>query len=163
MVTFHNIAASTIKANIDAKKSNEEWWTTTVPALKQFLQLDQIPILKMACKGCEYAIARDVLLEEPLFFHSVDQFTFEAHLNTLWLQDVEQLYYYAMLFKLLHEAGLVLAGSLIGGCGKKNENEEVLDELRAIGYPGLGRKQVDSCRSCHDYLFVRVPSTAIKL
>ena len=82
MVTFHNIAASTIKANIDAKKSNEEWWTTTVPALKRFLQLDRIPILKMDCEGCEYAIARDVLLEEPLFFHSVDQFTFEAHLNT---------------------------------------------------------------------------------
>jgi hypothetical protein len=162
-VTFHNIAASTINANMEAKQSKEEWWTTTVPALKRFLKLDRIPILKMDCEGCEYAIARDVLLEEPTFFHSVDQFTFEVHLNILWLNDVEQFYYYAMLFKLLRKAGLVLAGSSIGGCGWDNEKEEVIDELRAIGYPGPGRKQLYSRRSCHEYLFARVPSNTGRL
>jgi len=78
-------------------------------------------------EGCEFAVTRDVLLEEPNFFHSVDQFAFEAHLNILWLHDVEQLYYYAMLFKLLREAGLVLAGSKIGCCGP-NEREEVMEK-----------------------------------
>ena len=157
-VTFHNIAASTIKANIQSKAAKQEWWTTTVPSLKRFLQLDRIHILKMDCEGCEYALARDILLEEPNFFHSVDQFTFEAHLNILWLNDVEQFYYYAMLLKLLREAGLVLAGSSIGGCGWDNEKEEVMDELRAIGYPGLGRKKLYARRSCHEYLFARIPT-----
>jgi Methyltransferase domain len=159
-VTFHNIAASTIKENYnnEGQTTKQEWWTTTVPSLKRFLKLPRISILKMDCESCEYALARDILLEEPMFFHSVDQFTFEVHLNTLWLNDVEQFYYYAMLFKLLHDAGLVLAGSSMGGCGWDRETGEVIDEIRAIGYPGPGRTELYTRRSCHDYLFARIPS-----
>jgi len=126
-VTFHNISASTIKGNLQSKAAKQKWWITTVPSLNKFLNLDKIPILKMDREGCEFAVTRDVLLEEPNFFHSVDQFAFEAHLNILWLHDVEQLYYYAMLFKLLREAGLVLAGSKIGCC-RPNEREEVMEK-----------------------------------
>jgi len=126
-VTFHNIAASTIKGKLQSKAAKQKWWITTVPSLNKFLNLDKIPILKMDREGCEFAVTRDVLLEEPNFFHSVDQFAFEAHLNILWLHDVEQLYYYAMLFKLLREAGLVLAGSKIGCC-RPNEREEVMEK-----------------------------------
>lgn len=89
--------------------------------------------------------------------HSVDQFAFEAHLTILWLRDVEQLYYYAILFNLLREAGLVLAGSKMG-CSGPNEREEVMEKIRVIGYPGLGRKELLSRRSCHDYLFARIPA-----
>ena len=159
-VTFHNIAASTIKDNYNnhGQITQQEWWTTSVPSLKRFLKLPWISVLKMDCESCEYSLARDILLEEPMFFHSVDQFTFEAHLNTLWLKDEEQFYYYAVLFKLLHDAGLVLAGSSIGGCGWDSETGEVMDAMREIGYPGPGEEKLYSRRSCHGYLFARIPS-----
>lgn len=41
--------------------------------LKKFLRYDRIEVLKMDCAGCEYALAQDILLEDPNFLHSVDQ------------------------------------------------------------------------------------------
>lgn len=33
---------------------------------------------QMDCEGCEYALARDVLAEDPAFFHHVSQFAVES-------------------------------------------------------------------------------------
>eukprot|EP00541_Cyclophora_tenuis_P017505 CAMPEP_0116553964 /NCGR_PEP_ID=MMETSP0397-20121206/7330_1 /TAXON_ID=216820 /ORGANISM="Cyclophora tenuis, Strain ECT3854" /LENGTH=329 /DNA_ID=CAMNT_0004079075 /DNA_START=29 /DNA_END=1016 /DNA_ORIENTATION=+ len=111
LVTFHNIAAKVLHPNQEQSEAKDPWWIASVPATKKFLGISRIHVLKMDCEGCEYSLPRDILAEDPSFFHSVDQFTFEVHLNKLWLDDMESFYYFAMLFKLLHEAGLELMGS----------------------------------------------------
>jgi hypothetical protein len=104
----------------------------------------------------EYSIARDVLIEEPDFFHHVDQFTFEIHLNKNWLNDTESFYYMALLHKLLHDAGLEVMGTSIGGCGWTNEAYDSMQELVDMGYPNAASKHIHGRRSCHEYLFARV-------
>mmetsp|Transcript_20278 Transcript_20278/g.28894 ORF Transcript_20278/g.28894 Transcript_20278/m.28894 type:complete len:304 (+) Transcript_20278:99-1010(+) len=121
LVTFHNIGANLLHKNTQQKKSDTEWWTTSVPTLKKFLKLSKINVLKMDCEGCEYALARDILQEEPDFFDHVDQFSFEVHLTKVWIQDTESLYYFAFLFKLLHDAGLKLQHSVMGSCSGRDE------------------------------------------
>lgn len=97
-------------------------------------------------------------MEEPDFFHHVDQFTFEVHLNKHWLNDTESLYYMALLYKLLDEAGLEVMGTSIGGCGWEVEKYESMQELKDMGYPNSGSKRLYGRRSCHEYLFARVGS-----
>ena len=104
----------------------------------------------------EYSLARDILVEEPDFFHHVDQFTFEVHLNQYWLNDTESFYYMALLYKLLHEAGLEVMGTSIGGCGWQVEEYGSMKELIDMGYPNAGAKRLHGRRSCHEYLFARV-------
>jgi hypothetical protein len=95
-------------------------------------------------------------MEEPDFFHHVDQFTFEVHLSKYWVNDIETFYYLALLFKLLHEAGLEVMGTSIGRCGQPHENYRSMKELIDIGYPNAGSKHLARRRSCHEYLFARV-------
>lgn len=104
----------------------------------------------------EYSVARDILLEEPDFFHHVDQFTFEVHLNKNWVDDIETFYYLALLFKLLHEADLVVMGVAIKTCGRPNERAGAIQEFIDMGYPVVGDGELKGRRSCHEYLFARV-------
>ena len=104
----------------------------------------------------EYSLARDIVVEEPDFFHHVDQFTFEVHLNKYWVNDIETFYYLALLFKLLHEAGLELMGASMASCGWKVERHGSMQELIDIGYPFAGEQNLYARRSCHEYLFARV-------
>mmetsp|Transcript_8360 Transcript_8360/g.12128 ORF Transcript_8360/g.12128 Transcript_8360/m.12128 type:complete len:339 (-) Transcript_8360:1615-2631(-) len=157
LVTFHNIAAKTLTLNKEARDSKRPWWVASVPSVKRFLDVKHITVLKMDCEGCEFSIARDIVNEDPNFFQHVDQFTFEAHLNKNWLDSKEALYYFALLFKLLHEAGLEIMGTNIGGCGSLDD-KGYIRELIEIGYPNhWGRRPVGR-RSCHEYLFARNPS-----
>mmetsp|Transcript_17892 Transcript_17892/g.30448 ORF Transcript_17892/g.30448 Transcript_17892/m.30448 type:complete len:327 (-) Transcript_17892:353-1333(-) len=158
LVTFHNIAAKVLHPNQEQSEAKDPWWIASVPATKKFLGISRIHVLKMDCEGCEYSLPRDILAEDPSFFHSVDQFTFEVHLNKLWLDDMESFYYFAMLFKLLHEAGLELMGSSIGGCGWDKEETESFQPLVDVGFPGQGVPKLYRRRSCHEYLFARVPN-----
>lgn len=151
-VTFHNIGAKTLRP---FSKKEASWLTASVPSVKKFLGLGRISVLKMDCEGCEFSLARDIMLEEPDFFHHVDQFTFEAHLNQRWLNDTESFYYMALLFKILEEAGLKVMGTSIGGCGWDVEEHESIPQLIELGYPNAGQKLVRSRRSCHEYLFAR--------
>lgn len=155
LVTFHNIAAKTLHPNQEQSNAKVPWWIATVPATKKFLNIHRINVLKMDCEGCEYSLPRDILLEDPDFFSTVDQFTFEVHLNKLWLNDMESFYYFAMLFKLLEKAGLILMGSSIGGCGWDKEETESFQALIDVGFPGQGKKGLYQRRSCHEYLFAR--------
>jgi hypothetical protein len=104
----------------------------------------------------EYSLARDILVEEPDFFHHVDQFTFEVHLNKYWVDDMETFYYLALLFKLLHEAGHEIMGAAIKGCGRPVERYGSMQEFIDMGYPNAGA-DLKGRRSCHEYLFARVP------
>jgi len=62
----------------------------------------------------------------------------------------------ALLYKLLHEAGLEVMGTSIGGCGSTVEAHSSMPELVDMGYPNAGAKRLNSRRSCHEYLFARV-------
>ena len=104
----------------------------------------------------EYSLARDILIEEPDFFRHVDQFTFEVHLNKYWVNDTETFYYLALLFKLLHEAGLEFMGASMMSCGWHVERYGSVQEMIDIGYPNAGAKRLYRRRSCHEYLFARV-------
>ena len=156
LVTFQSLGANTLQENFDLAKLKNPFWTVSMPSVKRFLQLDRINVLKMDCEGCEYALARDILMEDPSFLHKVDQFTFEAHLNSLWMNTTETLYYYAVLFRLMEEAGLQLMMSAIGGCGWDNEEAASYPGLAKIRYPGQGITKLYQRRSCHNYLFARV-------
>eukprot|EP00977_Amphora_coffeiformis_P016741 scaffold5278_cov128-Amphora_coffeaeformis.AAC.7 len=119
------------------------------PRFEAFLNLERINILKMDCVGCEYSLARDIIVEDPDFLYRVDQLSLEVHVSKEWLNNNESLYYFALIFKMLQDAGLKLQTSLIASCSKYHEAAGCMDELKSISYP-CGIK-----RSCHDYLFAR--------
>ena len=95
-VTFHNIAARTMDATEDS-----QWdLVTTVPGLKKFLRHDRIDVLKMDCEGCEYALAQDILLEDPDFLRTVDQLAIEIHVSRKWLKTEAHAHHLGMLYAL---------------------------------------------------------------
>jgi hypothetical protein len=80
--TSHNIAVRTMDAT-----ENERWdLVTTVPGLKKSPRHDRIDLLKMDYEGCEYALAQDILLEDPDFLRTVDQLAIEIHVSRKWLK-----------------------------------------------------------------------------
>ena len=100
-------------------------------------------------EGCEYSLAKDVVLEDPNFFHNVDQFAVEMHVSKAWLNDDETLYSFGKLLKILDEAGLKLQDAKIGGCSKVDEAAGCMDLLKEIGLP------CGKANSCHNFLFAR--------
>jgi len=151
LVTFHNIAANMIRDNAQRKKQEggKDWWIASVPSTTKFFKLDHMDVLKLDCEGCEYAVARDVLAEEPDYFQKVDQVTMEVHLSKAWLNDAEQLYYLGMLLKLLDDAGLKLQYSKAVGCALADEEKGCMEELIELGFP------CGNFQSCHNYLFAK--------
>jgi len=63
-VWFLNMGATSLE------QMPSSWIVTSVPALLKWVKWDYIDVLKMDCEGCEYAIARDVLTEDPAFFRT---------------------------------------------------------------------------------------------
>lgn len=66
---------------------------TSLPSLVRFLKLPYVDVLKMDCEGCEYALPRDVLMEDPTFFHRVGQISLEIHTSAVWVNSTETLYW----------------------------------------------------------------------
>jgi hypothetical protein len=52
LVSFHNIAAKTLRENDQDKQKTNPWWYASVPSIKKFLNLSHIHVLKMDCEGC---------------------------------------------------------------------------------------------------------------
>jgi len=145
-VTFHVIAARTADRNADKKWHH----VTTVPGLKRFLRHKHITVLKMDCEGCEYALAEDILLEDPDFFHAVDQFAIELHVSQKWLKTDNQALLLGQLYKLVKEAGLSVADTHFGGCNPSDEAAGCLPLLQNVGFP------CQSGMMCVDVLFARL-------
>ena len=145
-VTFHNIAARTMDATEDA-----QWdLVTTVPGLKKFLRHDRIDVLKMDCEGCEYALAQDILLEDPGFLRKVDQLAIEIHVSRKWLKTEAHAHHLGMLYALAKDSGLRLVETVFGGCHPDDEAPGCHPVLQAAGFPCQGGMM------CNNLLFARV-------
>ena len=115
-----------------------------------------IDVLKMDCEGCEYALARDVLAEDPEFFTRVGQFVVEIHTDSRFLRDNNHALALGRLAVLLERAGLRLAGGHITGCAVPSaptETEPCHPLLLEAGYLcGRGR-------NCQNWWFARIQPT----
>jgi hypothetical protein len=168
LVTFHNIGATILNANEERlinKGGESEWWTTSMPKLKDFLNLDHIDIIKLDCEGCEVALSRDILAEDASFLHHVDQLSIETHVTKTWINSTEEVYYFGLQFALLEEAGFRLEWSSIFGCSKRHEITGCVPEMEEYGFPcgyrpWPNKKQVVIGSSCHDFLWKRYPIVA---
>lgn len=124
----------------------------SVPALRKLFGHDHIAVLKMDCEGCEYALARDILEDDPVFSRHVDQFAVEVHYSKIWLKDNRHLQGLAALMELLEDAGLQLVHVLIESCSSTDQASVVLSELKRLKlFDAVGTDQ-----HCHNYLFARV-------
>jgi len=79
---------------------------------------DYLGIIKIYCEGCEVATARDILAEYPSLLDKVGQISIETHVTRTWVNSTEELYYYALMFPLLEDAGFKLIWSNMFGCRK---------------------------------------------
>jgi hypothetical protein len=133
IVTFHNLGATMLK---EEPGVNQKWVSVSMPTLvNQVLRVKHVNVLKMDCEGCEFALARDVVREDPGFFNKVDQLTIELHVSKKWIPDEETLYHLGLLYELLKEAGLELQNLLVGGCSLKDEEVGCIPQLEALGFP----------------------------
>mmetsp|Transcript_20124 Transcript_20124/g.41720 ORF Transcript_20124/g.41720 Transcript_20124/m.41720 type:complete len:133 (+) Transcript_20124:31-429(+) len=128
--------------------------------LRYWLGLKKVNIIKMDCEGCEFALARDILREDPTFLYDVDQIVIETHVSKAWMTTREHFYYFALHFALLEEAGFVLEWSEIFGCSKRHETPGCIEELETYGFPcgykpWPGKPNVVLGKSCHDFLWKR--------
>ena len=164
MVTFANLAANMVEDN-DERKRNKggeaEWWYVSFPEVMRIMKVDKINILKIDCEGCEHALSRDILLEDPTFLKKVDQISYETHVNKTWINDMETFYYFALIYPLLEEAGFVMEYSHVCGCGKA-ESAGCMDIFDKTDYPcGYINRTTKKNNlfprgwSCHDCLFKR--------
>jgi len=164
-VTFHNIGASMIVPNEERlidKGGEEEWWDISMPKLRFFLGLEKIEVVKLDCEGCEVALARDILREDPSYLFHVDQMSIETHVTRTWLNSTEHVYYFGMHFALLEEAGFQLEWSNVFGCSKRHEITGCMPELAEYGFPcgykpWPGKQNVVLGKSCQDFLWKRYP------
>ncbi|KAJ3274108.1 hypothetical protein HK104_004162, partial [Borealophlyctis nickersoniae] len=143
----HNMHFFAVAAkSLDGWRS--EYIQTSVPAFKKWLNHSRVGILRMDCAGCEYALARDVAVEDPMFFENVDQFSIKLHLDRLHMTTRTHLHHLALLFYMLRVSGLELVHAVIDGLCR-----EVVDgcwpELVAAGYP------CSAGSMCQNLLFVR--------
>lgn len=162
-VTFHNIGATVLQDNEERlinKGGGEKWWMTSVPKLRYFLNLEKIDILKMDCEGCEVAMARDILREDPEFLRKVDQISIETHVTKTWMTTREHVYYFGLMFPLLEEAGFKMEWSSIFGCSKRHEITGCMPEFKKYGWPcgyrpSKGRPNVVLGESCQEFSWKR--------
>ena len=162
-VTFHNIGATMLQDNEERlinKGGKEDWWMTSFPKLRYFLGLEQVDILKIDCEGCEVALARDMLREDPYFLHHVGQISIETHVTKTWVTTQEHVYYFGLLLVLLEEANFKMEWSSVFGCSKRHEVEGCLPEFEKYGWPcgyddWPGHPNVVLGRSCQEFTWKR--------
>jgi len=165
LVTFHNIGLTMLTDNEERlvnKGGETEWWMTSLPRLRVFLGLDHIDMIKIDCEGCELAVSRDILREDPHFLHRVDQINIETHVTKAWMNTREDTYYFGLLFALMEEAGYVMEWSSVFGCAKRHEIVGCMPEIHEFGWPcgyndWPGHKNVVLGWSCQEFTFKRYP------
>jgi len=127
----------------------QNWILTSVPAAMKFLKWDHLDVLKMDCEGCEYALARDILIEDPEFFFKIDQVLIEFHLGKAWILNDEALVNMGKLFILLQEAGMELIFHQAAYCTQEDETQGCPEKLLELGY------SCDSEQLCQSFLFAK--------
>jgi len=161
-VTFHNVGLKMLRTNVEQKKNPEdEWILASLPQIRKFLDWDYVDIVKIDCEGCEVAMARDILAEDKSFLDRVGQISIETHATRTWVNTDEELYYYALQFPLLEDAGFKLIWSSVFGCGR-HEHDGCRPEMEGKmsmpcgNNPRPGKNLVPYGWSCHDWLWSRV-------
>ena len=162
-VTFHNVGATVLQDNeerLNNKGGTEEWWMTSFPKLRYFLGLEKIDILKIDCEGCEVALSRDMLREDPEFLFKVDQISIETHVTKTWMSTREHIYYFGLMFVLLEDAGFKIEWSSVFGCSKRHEVAGCMPELGKYGWPcgydpWPGHPKVVKGYSCQEFTWKR--------
>ena len=81
---------------------------TSFLKLRHFLGVDTIDVLNIDCKGCEVALSRDMLREDPNFLKHVDQISIETRITKTWMTTREHVYCFGVLIVLLEEDGFVM-------------------------------------------------------
>jgi hypothetical protein len=161
-VTFHNVGLKMLRTNFEQQQNPEdEWILTSLPQLRQFLDWDYVDIVKIDCEGCEVAMARDILAEDTSFLDKIGQISIETHATRTWVNTTEELYYYALMFPLLEDAGFKLIWSSVFGCGR-HEHDGCRPEMEGKmsmpcgSRPRSEKNVVPIGWSCHDWLWSRV-------
>ncbi|CAB9526172.1 expressed unknown protein [Seminavis robusta] len=160
-VSFQNYELSSLHSYGDEKPTKEQRehnsWNTSVPAIQKFLRLDFADVLRLDCEGCEIAMMRDILVEDPTFFHKFGQVSVKKHAAEEFVKTEEDLYYFGLMFPLLEEAGFTLVSSRVLSCKAKFEKNGCRSEFNEWGYIcGHGADdQHKQSRSCQDFLFAK--------
>lgn len=130
------------------------WVQTNVSSFKKWRNHKQINVLKMDCEGCEYALSRDVLSNDPSLFRSIDQFAVEVHVANE-LMGCREFKALGSLYSLLSDSGLTLKHASLQNCGRLELSgcPSFLDE--STGYPCSRRHM------CHNLLFSRDERQAV--
>jgi len=126
-----------------------DWFVSSVPTMMKWAKWDYIDVLKMDCEGCEYALARDILEEDPKFFDRIGQFAVELHVSRRWVNSLDRIINLGKLFLLMEEAGIEVISARIGGCHPDDEAPGCHPKLVELGYP-CGTNQM-----CQNLLFAR--------
>ncbi|KAJ3407391.1 F-BAR and double SH3 domains protein 2 [Chytridiales sp. JEL 0842] len=130
-----------------ADEYDHSWYSTSVPRLMKLMKWPKLHVLKMDCEGCEFSIARDVALEDPLLFERIDNFALEVHATKVWMKTWRHAHYLGLLLAQLDKAGLVMHEYAPGpcwapdeevGCSKEME-EAKIDEEYAKSLEKLGK------------------------
>ncbi|KAJ3227526.1 hypothetical protein HK099_001677 [Clydaea vesicula] len=129
--------------------SNKNWLMTSIPSLKRWLNHEKLAVLKLDCNGCEFALARDVSLEDPFFFENLNQLSVKMHVSKKWIKNEEYLHNMGLLLYLIEKAGLILTRVEVSSCKQEDEILGCPKFLSEIGYK-CGPEY-----SCHHYLFGR--------
>jgi len=125
------------------------WILSSVPLITKMMGWDHLDVLKMDCEGCEYALARDILNDDPDFLNRVDQVAFEFHVSQHWIRTEEAFLNLGKLLILLKEAELDLISVQLTTCSPSDEAPGCYPKLLELGYPcSFGRM-------CQNFLFAK--------
>ena len=136
--------------NIDDPSAPTEWDSISVTELMKKYRDTNLAVLKMDCEGCEFALADDIIENDPTLFERVDQFAFEIHLPTTFMPTDEHHIALGELFSLLYYSGHVLIKHEINGCNPRHEDSGCHRHLVELNYP-CARGQM-----CQNILFARI-------
>jgi len=163
LVTFHNIGLTMLRPTYRDRKIDpkDDWILASLPQVRELVGWDYLDLIKMDCEGCEVSMARDILAEDPSFLDKVGQISIETHATRTWVNSTEELYYYALMFPLLEDAGFKLIWTSVFGCGKY-EHDGCMPEMSEKMNMTCGNRRRSAANyvpigwSCHDWLWARI-------
>ena len=102
----------------------------------------------MDCEGCEYALARSILLDDPDFLGRLGQLAIEVHVSRAWAKDARYAVHLGALFSMLQMYNFTVASVQAGSCNERDAAHGCDETLAREGVCAVGRM-------CNNMLFVR--------